>query len=125
MPFDYSIKGWLSTVTIDNNTYAVTSCDKDDSGLVYAIANQGNPHITIHNLKKEGPDDWRRSGGVFHVRMSNTKIYEYDRTGPADFVHAGGKKKGEKATGCGTADQTSAANKIADEFRNAIDASLR
>ena len=124
MPFNYSIKGWLPTITIGLDTYVVTSCDTDDAGLVYAIANQANPHITIHNLNKEGPDDWKRSGGVFHIRVSGTKIYEYDRNGPADFVHAGGKKKGQKATGTGTVDQTLSANLIAVEFRNAIDASL-
>lgn len=124
MPFDYSIKGWPATVVIDAATYDLDSCDLDDSGLVYAVAGVKNPHITIHEVNKTGPGDWHRRGGDFHIRVSGSKLYEYNKDGPNDFVFATGKKKGDKATGAGSADQSALANAMAITFRTAIKASM-
>lgn len=116
MSFDYTIKGWPATIEIEATEYKIRSCGKDDNDLVYAIEGQHNPHITIHGVNKEGPDDWRR-GGNFHVRVSRTKVYEYDSTGaPNDFVYAAGPKKGTKGTGAGSAEQSIQANEIAAQF---------
>lgn len=113
MPFDYANKGWPASLTLDGDTYKVSSCDKDDTGLVYSQDGTRNPHITIHGINKEGIFSWDE---MFHVRMSNTKLFEYKRDKPDDFVTTSGKK----ATGAGTIEQRATANKLAKEFYAAI-----
>lgn len=121
MPFDYTTKGWPATIEIDGAEYHLSSCDEGDNGLVYAVPGQNNPHITIHQIDKEGPHDWHRRRSRFHVRVSNTKVYEYNMDGsPADFLFGGGPKKGAKATGIGSADQSAMANSMAQVFVAAI-----
>ncbi len=115
MPFDYTIKGWPAQLTLVGNNYTVTSCDKDDTGLVYAQAGVANPHITIHGINKEGPGVWLRHPSV-HIRVSHTKLYEYLGDQPDDFQTQSGKK----TTGAGSVDQTSTANALATAFYSAI-----
>lgn len=121
MPFDYTTKGWPATLTLDGKVYAVTSCDAGDTGLVYAQAAVKNPHVTIHGADKEGPSTWRRGGG-FHVRVSNTKLFEFTAEGaPDDFMTPTTGRGGSKAaTGLGDATQTATANAIAKDFSAAI-----
>lgn len=123
MPFDYTLKGWPSPITLNGAVYTVASCDKDDTGLVYVQAGVKNPHVTIHGVNKEGPDDWHRGGsGSFHVRVSNTKLYEFDTDGkPYDFGPPKASK-GKKGVGTGTGSpvQTVTANAIARDFVGAI-----
>lgn len=120
MPFDYKIKGWPASLTIGGQSFEVTSCDAGDTGLVYTknLAKKNDkPHITIHGVDKEGPDDWFFRKGFFHVVVSNTKTYEYDWQGqPADFE----APTGRKTTGNGSIDQTSQANTMATEFLKAL-----
>lgn len=120
MPFDYTTKGWPGALTLGGGNYDVTSCDRDDTGLVYKLTNgTSNPHVTIHGADKEGPGVWRNHSGTFHVVVSNTKTYEYDRNGaPNDFVPA--RKGGKGGTGLGDANQTATAKAIALDFSAAI-----
>lgn len=121
MPFDYTIKGWPPSITLGTHSYSVSSCDKDDKGLCYSQAGVKNPHITIHEANKEGPDDWRRStNGTFHVVVSNKKKYEYNRDGSADFKTQGG----DFTTGNGSVAQAELADGLAKEFRAAIDKAI-
>lgn len=121
MPYDYTNKGWPASLTLSGQVYSVGSCDKDDSGLVYTLAAAKNPHVTIHDLNKEGPGYWKRTNG-FHVRVSGTKLYEYTSSGePDNFVAPKGKKGAPAAgTGLGTIEQTTLANAIATDFAAAI-----
>ncbi len=126
MPYNYTIKGWPSPITLATKTYTVSSCDLDDMGLCYSQAGVKNPHITIHQANKEGPDDWKRTtNGTFHVVVSNKKKYEYNRQGAADFqTQATGKKKSELTTGNGSPEQALLASGLAVEFRAAIDKAI-
>ena len=64
---------------------------------------------------------WRRSGG-FHVRVSNTKLFEFTSDGaPDDFmVPSTGRGGSKAATGLGDAAQTETAKAIAKDFSAAI-----
>jgi hypothetical protein len=123
VPFDYALKGWPATLTLGGSIYQVNSCDRDDTGLIYKLTDgTKNPHVTIHGADKEGPDDWRRTSGSFHVVVSNTKTYEYDYKGQSNDFTAQGTKK--KTTGTGDANQSAIANTIAKDFAKAIEAKV-
>lgn len=117
MPFDYANKGWPSPITLNGVEYTVTSCDQEDKGLVYEQAASKNPHLTIHGADKEGPSYWQRYNMGFHVRISGTKLYEFDWQGKPDEFVAVGKGKG---TGGGTPEQTAEARAIAADFMTAM-----
>lgn len=123
MPFDYTIKGWPSPLTLDGKVYTVSSCDREDSGLCYSQAGVKNPHLTIHAIDKEGPTRWRQnSDASFHVRMSNTKLFEYDQKGASKDFEVATSRRGPTvmATGVGTVDQVAEAKRIALAFAAAL-----
>jgi hypothetical protein len=109
---------WPSTLTVGAETWTRENCS---DGYVYRVQNVTNPHVTIHGVRGSSATvdfyDWRRTGGLFHLRyISSGKVWEYQRGEPDPFMTQGGVKTTNKGA------EEPQANSLAKSFWGACQA---